>query len=95
MAYKEITPTVWKPVEPEDFIEGTLVSKEENKGSFKSNAYFIRKLDNELSLVWGAQVLDERMKFIKPGDKIKIVFKETKLNAKNQSLHIYAVYKDE
>ena len=42
-------------------------------------------------LVWGSAVLDDRMKFVRVGDKLKITFKGKGKNKKGQALNLYQV----
>ena len=74
MAYQEINPTIWKYDEEEDFVEGILISKEENVGENKSWMYSI-EADDGVKNVWGSAVLDSRMKFVEVGEKVKITYK--------------------
>jgi len=74
MTYHEIEPRIWKPEKENDFIEGVLVTKQENVGENKSMLYGLETADG-IKNVWGSTILDERMAFTKIGDKIKITFK--------------------
>lgn len=72
--YKEIEPTIWKPENANDFIEGILVRTQEDVGENKSMLYGLETPEGVRS-IWGSAVLDERMAFVKVGDKVKITFK--------------------
>lgn len=74
MAYKEVEPKIWKPEKDGDFIEGILVTRQENVGENKSMLYGLETPEGVKS-VWGSTILDERMAFVKIGDKLKISFK--------------------
>lgn len=74
MTYQEINPTTWKPENEGDFIEGVLVTSEDNVGKNNSWVYNIETPEGVKS-VWGSAVLDMRMTFVKIGDKVKITFK--------------------
>lgn len=94
MAYKKIEPNVWKPEKEGDEIEGILVSVTPDTGKFKSTIYHV-ECGKEQKAVWGSTILDDRMKFVKEGDKIKIVFKGKGKNTKGQEINLYEVFKDE
>lgn len=74
MAYKEIDPSMWKPENDGDFVEGILVKKEEGVGENKSMLYNLETSEG-LKTVWGSAILDSRMTFVKVGAKVKITFK--------------------
>jgi hypothetical protein len=89
MEWKKIEPNVWKPTQPGDSIEGVLVIKEP-KGGFDSYAYSLETTEGQV-LVWGSAVLDDRMKFINPGDLVRIEFKGMSKNKKGQDIKLYEV----
>ncbi len=74
MAYQEIEPKIWKPEKDGDFVEGVLITKQEDVGENESMLYGLETSDG-VKNVWGSAILDERMSFVKIGDKIKITFK--------------------
>ncbi len=74
MAYKEINPEYWTYENEGDFVEGILVSKQEEVGENKSQLYQIETTEG-IKSVWGSVILDGRMALTKVGDKIKITYK--------------------
>jgi hypothetical protein len=58
-------------------LEGKLVDVRADQGKYKSVVYDIEKADGELVSLFGATVLDGRMKRVKIGDYVKILFKGT------------------
>ena len=74
MVYTEIKPTDWTYEKDEDCIEGVLVQKQEKIGPNQSMLYSIENPEGVKS-VWGSAILDQRMAFVKVGDKIKITYK--------------------
>lgn len=74
MTYEEIDPSSWSYQNEGDFIEGILVNVEHDVGENKSNLYHIETPEGVRS-VWGSAVLDQRMPFVKVGEKVKITFK--------------------
>lgn len=93
--YEEVNPGIWKPEKEGDSIEGVLVNKvlKDQSDIDTSNRYYIENKDG-VSLVWGTKIIDDRMNFIDVGEKVKIIYKETTTNSKNQPLKIYQVLKE-
>lgn len=66
----------WNPEKEGDEIVGLFVGKEENVGENNSNLYTLEASDDNRSVsVWGTTVLDVRMKNVKVGEEVKIIFK--------------------
>lgn len=74
MAYQEINPTDWIYSEDGDFIEGILVRIQIDVGPNDSMLYSIETPEG-VKNVWGATLLDTRMKLVKEGSKVKITYK--------------------
>jgi len=74
MAFQEINPTIWTPVEPEDSVEGIFIKAELNVGPQKSTLYHLEVEQKPVS-IWGCMILDQRMVSVKAGDKTRITFK--------------------
>ncbi len=74
MVYQEINPMDWIYEKDGDFIEGILVQVQPDIGVNKSMLYSIETPEG-VKNVWGAAILDQRMTFVKVGEKIKITFK--------------------
>lgn len=72
--YEEIKPTDWTYEKDGDFIEGILIQKQPDIGPNKSMLYSIENQEG-VKNVWGAAILDQRMAFVKVGEKIKITYK--------------------
>lgn len=93
--WKEVNPAVWKPSAPGDAVEGTLIIKEESKGAYKGMRYTLDTTEQGIITLFGTTVLDERMRAVKVGDKIRIEYKGSKEGKKGMSpTKIFAVYKD-
>ena len=88
--WKKIEPNVWKPQKEDDSIIGVLISTEPKIGDKNSAKYHIENKEGTF-LVWGSTVLDDRMKFVKVGQTLRITFKQKTKNKKNQDLNIYTV----
>lgn len=74
MAYKEIEPKLWTYEKDGDFIEGIYLGFQDGVGENKSMLYDIETPEG-VKNVWGSAILDQRMKFVKVGAKIKITYK--------------------
>lgn len=95
MVFKEVgieLPSVWKPKEEGDSIEGTYIRKKENVGKNKANLYIIEKHDGEKISVWGSTVLDDKMDYVSLGNVIIITFLG---NDEGKNYHKYKVEVDE
>jgi hypothetical protein len=89
--WKTIEPSIWKPEKEGDHIIGILISKapkDENAGY--SARYYIDNIEGML-LVWGSAVLDDRMQYVKLGDRIRITFEGKTKNKRNQSVNLFKV----
>ena len=92
--WEAVEPGIWKPEQEEDQIEGVLINKKENVGINESNAYYIENNDG-MHMIWGSTVLDDRMSIISVGDTIRITYKGTRKNKRNQDTKIFKVEKAE
>lgn len=94
MVFKEVgkeLPEQWKPEKEGDFIEGIYAQKKENVGKNKANLYLI-ETNGILKAIWGSTVLDDKMVYVKIGDRIKITYQG---RDKEKSYHKFLVEKDE
>ena len=60
--------------EKEKAVEGVLTGIQTDVGPNASTLYDLEKKDGENTAVWGSTVLDSRMKNVKIGEEVKIVF---------------------
>jgi len=74
MTYEEVNPELWTYSNDGDFIEGTLVLKQEDVGDNKSMMYSI-ETPQGVKNVWGSAVLDSRMQLVNVGYKVRITYK--------------------
>jgi|WetSurMetagenome_2_1015567.scaffolds.fasta_scaffold203885_4 hypothetical protein len=89
--WKKIEPKFWKPEKVDDEVSGVLVGKEENVGKFKSMVYHIERNGEQFNL-FGSTVIDDKLKYTKLGDLVRIVFKGKK-KGKNAEYDDFEVYK--
>lgn len=75
MAYKEINPDVWTYEKDGDAIEGVLVEVENDVGSNKSMLYSLEVSPGVFKSIWGSVILDQRMRFVKVGQKVRVTYK--------------------
>lgn len=94
MVYQLINPNVWKPVTSGDSIEGFLIKIEQSR-TYDSKVYNIESLEKKQIVVFGTTVLDDKMSYVNPGDKIKIVYRGVVKNSKGQDTKVFEVYKDQ
>ena len=89
--WKPIEPTVWKPQKPGDYIIGVLVNKEaKDETTGLSARYYLENLEG-MFLIWGCAVLDDRMQYVKIGNKIRITYEGGTTNKRNQKVNLYRV----
>lgn len=74
MVYKEINPNFWVYKNEDDFIEGVVADIQDGVGENESMLYSIETPEG-ISNVWGSAILDQRMAFVRKGDKVKITYK--------------------
>jgi hypothetical protein len=95
MDFVKIEPNVWKPEKSGDEITGVLIGKEDSK-KYENKVYHLETKVGSLveqKVVFGTTVLDDRMGYIKVGDTVKIVFKGTVKNSKQQDTKVFEVFK--
>ena len=75
-------------------VEGVFAGKDENVGENNSMIYRIEDREGKATSVWGSTVLDTRMKNIKEGEEVKIVYKGTKPSPtrKGKNYHDFEVW---
>lgn len=74
MAYKPIEPNTWKPENKGETFEGILIEKKENIGTNKSNLYCFEDFSKKPMMIWGSAIIDDKMNYVKIGDKVKITY---------------------
>ncbi len=89
--WQTIEPGIWKPETEGDQIAGDLVNKEpRDEAAGTSARYYIENPDG-MFLVWGSAVIDDRMQYVKIGQKMRITFEGHTKNKKNQQVNLFKV----
>lgn len=89
--WKTIEPGVWKPENKNEQIIGTLVSKEPKDEKTGLSARYYLDTQNGMFFVWGTAVLDDRMQYVKTGDKVRITFEGKTSNKRGQTVNLFKV----
>ncbi len=89
--WQTIEPGIWKPENEGDQIAGVLVNKEpRDEASGTSARYYIENQDG-MFLIWGSAVIDDRMQYVKIGQKVRVTFEGHTKNKKNQQVNLFKV----
>lgn len=91
--WKTIEPKIWngKDEKEGDTISGVLIGKEPKDEIKETSARYFVENEGGIFLLWGSAVLDDRMNYVKVGDKIRITYKGKDKNKKGQPLKLYRV----
>jgi len=89
--WKSIEPGVWKPKQDGDQIIGVLINKEPKEDKAVMSARYYLENEKGTWLVWGSTVLDDRMQYAKPGQKVRITYEGKTKNKRNQDVNLYKV----
>ncbi len=79
----------YKEAKEGDSVEGVYAGKEENVGENNSTIYRIEDKDGNAKNVWGSTVLNTRMKNVKEGEEIKIVYQGKKPSPTRKGSNYY------
>ena len=90
--WESVEPKIWSAKENGDMLEGVLISKEENKGKFGSDAYYIENKDG-VHLVYSSTVLARLMKLVSIGEEVQIKFTGLEDSDKGNPTKLYEVKK--
>lgn len=89
--WKTIEPGVWKPEKENEQITGVLVSKEPKDEITGLSARYYLETKAGMFFVWGTAVLDDRMKYVKIGQKVRITFGGKTTNKRGQTVNLFKV----
>jgi hypothetical protein len=92
--FKKIEPGIWKPEKKGDELVGLLVGSDDSN-KYDSKVYHLEVEGEDgkanQTVVFGTAVLDDRMRFVKPGQTVKIVYQGTEPNKKGQDTKMFDV----
>ena len=88
--YEVVEPKIWKYDKEGDQIEGVLVQKKTDVGPNDANAYYIEN-EKGIYMVWGTTILDDRMAVVELLDHVRITYKGSKENSRQQPTKIFKV----
>ena len=89
--WKTIEPGVWKPEIDGDNIIGVLINKEPKDEQTGFSARYYLENEKGMFFVWGSTVLDDRMQYVKAGQKTKITFEGKTKNKRGQNVNLFRV----
>ncbi|MFC1895645.1 hypothetical protein ACFL0Q_03140 [Thermodesulfobacteriota bacterium] len=89
--WKTIEPGIWKPEQKGEDITGVLVSKAPKDENTGYSARYYLDTTKGMYLVWGSAVIDDRMQYVKIGDKIRITFEGKTKNKRNQDVNLFTI----
>jgi len=89
--WKPIEPGIWKPEKKDENIIGVLVNKEPKDEQAGLSAKYYLENEKGTWLVWGSAVLDDRMQYVKVGDKIRITYEGKTKNKRNQDVNLFKI----
>lgn len=95
MTFKNVDPVIWEPKKDGDEVTGVLVGIDPDSGKFKSTAYKLNSANGDKHIVFGNKLLDDKMKFAKIGDLLKIIYKGKKTGASKQEYNTYELLIDD
>jgi len=81
----------WIPEKANDEISGKLIRIDSEVGENKSMMYTFQTEKN-IQGAWGSTVLDEKMKFFRVGDFVKIIFLGKKEGSRKESYKDFDVF---
>ena len=89
--WKTIEPGIWKPEKEGENIIGVLVSKEPRDENTGFSARYYLDTKDGMFLVWGTAVIDDRMQYVKVGDRIRITYEGKTKNKRNQDVNLFKI----
>ena len=89
--WKTIEPSIWKPEKKGEDIIGVLVSKEPKDENTGYSARYYLDTSGGMFLVWGSAVIDNRMQYVKIGDRIRVTFEGKTKNKRNQDVNLFTI----
>lgn len=92
--YEDIEAEFWSPEKENDAVVGIYLSSQDEVGENKAMVYNLEQPNGKIVSIWGSKVLDQKMKLVKFGDDIRIVFLcEKKAEKGNRTYKDYKIQK--
>ncbi|MBT5832339.1 MAG: hypothetical protein HOH77_19280 [Candidatus Latescibacteria bacterium] len=85
-------PRIWRPEKEGDALMGKLLQKRPKGGKYQSESYVVEN-HKALYIVFGTAVLEDRMKNVSIGDIVRIEYKGTKKNKRDEDTKIFEVFR--
>jgi len=96
MAFQSVDPEIWKPQSDNAELVGWLMSVTPESGKYKGTAYNLEELGSHKKwVVFGNNVLDDKMSFAKVGQLVKIIYLGKKEGNNGQKYNDYKVFIDD
>lgn len=92
MSFQKVEAILWKPTKSGEEIIGKLLKVETGK-KFDNQVYTLETKDG-LANIFSTAVLQDRMKYVEVGQKVKIVFNGNAPNKKGQDTKMFDVFVD-
>ncbi len=89
--WKSVDSGVWRPLKEGDQIVGVLTDREPKDETARLSARYHLQNERGRFLVWGSAIIDDRMRYVNKGDKVRITYEGTTKNKRNQDVHLYRV----
>lgn len=89
--WKTVEPGTWKPEKVGEKIMGVLVNKEPKDEQTGLSARYYLDDGKEIWRVWGCAVIDDRMQYVKTGDKVRMTYEGKTKNKRNQDVNLFKV----
>ncbi len=91
--YEDIKSEFWNPEKENDSVSGIYLSSQDGVGENKSMVYNLEQPDGKVISVWGSVVIDSKMKLVKIGEDIRVVFLGLEKPEKGREYKNYKIQK--
>lgn len=96
MAFQSVDPEIWKHENENEVLTGWLMSVTPNSGKYKSTAYKFEEFGSHRKwIIFGNNLLDDKMTFAKVGDLVRITYLGKETSATKQQYNNYKVEIDD
>jgi hypothetical protein len=92
MTFQKVEAILWKPTKSGEEIVGKLLKVETGK-KFNNQVYTLETRDGLVN-IFSTAVLQDRMKYVELGSRVKIIFNGNAPNKKGQDTKMFEVFVD-